>query len=376
VEASVQRFLASACLVLIVVSVGSTQSVRLGRSGLDSNSTTIGGVFLSGTVVIEGGDLLTDPAEIQTVCRGQRRTVTRTDSHGGFSFQVGEAATASDAGYGADSPALEHHPGILDHLSPQDCELQAELAGFSSDVVQLGGRVSGDENVNIGRIVLHRLANVEGFTISATTAHAPAAAKKALEKSREQQSKGKWDEAQKLLEKAVGLDPKFAVAWYELGRVQLQKNDPAAARHAFQQSLAADPKYINPYRGLTQLAQRERNWRELSEASEKLLALNPVSFPEAWFSNAISQYGQGNLVAAEKSARRGLQIDSEHRVPKLEYLLGLVLIEKPDYDEAVQHIQAFLKHATQASDVAEAQRKLDEIARLSTAANLALAEKK
>jgi tetratricopeptide (TPR) repeat protein len=376
VEASVQRFLASACLVLIVP-IGSAQSARLGRNGLDTNSTTIGGVFLSGMVVIEGGDVLTDAAEIQTVCRGQRRTETHTDSHGSFTFQLGGGReTASDVGFGADTPALEHRAGILDHSTPQDCELQAALAGFSSDIVQLGGRVSGDENVNIGRILLHRLANVEGFTISATTAQAPAAAKKALEKSQEQQRKGKWDEAQKLLEKAVAFDPKFAVAWYELGRVQLQKNDPGAARHAFQQSVAADPKYINPYRGLVELAQRERNWPDLTEASEKLLALNPVSFPEAWFSNAISHYGQGNLVAAEKSVRRGLQIDSEHRVPKLEYLLGVVLLEKADYDEAVQHIQAFLKYATQASDVAEARRKLDEIARLSTGANLALAEKK
>jgi tetratricopeptide (TPR) repeat protein len=360
-----------------MVPIGSAQSAHPGRNGLDSNSTTIGGVFLSGMVVIEGGDVLTDAAEIQSICRGQRRTETHTDSHGSFTFQFGSGReTASDAGFGADTPALEHRAGILDHSTPQDCELQAALAGFSSDIVQLGGRVSGDENVNIGRILLHRLANVEGFTISATTAQAPAAAKKALEKSREQQRKGKWDEAQKLLEKAVAFDPKFAVAWYELGRVQLQKNDPGAARHAFQQSVATDPKYINPYRGLVELAQRERNWPDLTEASEKLLALNPVSFPEAWFSNAISHYGQGNLVAAEKSARRGLQIDSEHRVPKLEYLLGVVLLEKPDYNEAVQHIQAFLKYATQASDVAEARRKLDEIARLSTAANLALAEKK
>ena len=63
-------------------------------------------------------------------------------------------------------------------------------------------------------------------------------------------------------------------------------------------------------------------------------------------------------------------------MPKLEYLLGVVLLEKPDYEEAAQHIQAFLNHATQASDVAEARRKLEEIAHLSTAANLALADKK
>src|SRR5262249_22161781 len=158
-------------------------------------------------------------------------------------------------------------------------------------------------------IFLHRLAGVKGFTMSATTAMAPAAAKKAFEKSREQQRKGKWDEAQKLLEKAVSLDPQFAVAWGELGRVYLQKNDPNSARRSFQQSSMADPKYINSYRGLIQLAQRERNWQELIGTSEQLLALDPVSFPEVWFSNAIGHYGLSNLNAAEKSARRGLEID-------------------------------------------------------------------
>ncbi|MBI3475265.1 MAG: tetratricopeptide repeat protein [Acidobacteria bacterium] len=371
-----QRFLASVCLVLVFLLTAFAQSGRLGRNGSASNSTAIGGVFLSGTIVIDGGDFLTDAVEIQTVCRGQRHTETRTDSHGFFTFQFGgQRDTGSDVNFGADSPAPERRSGVFDRI-PQDCELQAALPGFTSDIVQLGGRISGDENADIGHIVLHRLANVEGFTVSATTAQAPPAAKKAFEKSQEQLKKGKWDEAQKLLEKAVALDPKFAAAWNELGRVQLEKKDSTAARHAFQQSVAADPKYINPYRGLIQLAERERNWQELCDASEKLLALNPVSFPEAWLSNAISYYGAGNLVAAEKSARRGLQIDREHRVPKLEYLLGVILLEKPDYEQAVQHIQAFLNHATQASDVAEGRRKLDEIARLSSASNVALAEKK
>ena len=276
-----QRFLASACLVLALVPIGSAQSARIGRNGTDSNSTAIGGVFLSGTVVIDGGDVLTELAEIQTVCRGQRRTETRTDSHGSFFFQFGGSGPASDAGFGADTPSLEQRSGTLAVRSPQDCELQATLAGFTSDIVQLGGRITGDESHYLGRIVLHRLAFVEGFTISATTAQAPAAAKKALEKSREQQKKGKWDEAQKLLEKAVALDSKFAVAWYELGRVQLQKNDPVAAKHAFQQSVVADPKYINPYRGLVQLAQaRTKLAGTDATPARNCSRSNPVSFPD------------------------------------------------------------------------------------------------
>ena len=241
-------------------------------------------IFLAGKVVIDDGSLLTESADIQTICKGQKRTETHTDSHGSFSFQFGSlSATSSGGEFDADTPSRNAPAaGRPDRRDLRDCELRASLAGLTSESIVLGGRFSGDQSADIGRVVLHRLANVEGFTISATTAQAPGEAKKALEKGRDQQKKGKWDDAQKSLEKAVTIYPKFALAWFELGRVQLQKNDPTGARHSFQQSLAADSKYISPYHGLTQLAMREQNWQELTELSEKLLALNPVSFPEAW----------------------------------------------------------------------------------------------
>ena len=170
--------------------------------------------------------------------------------------------------------------------------------------------------------------------------------------------------------------PRFAAAWFELGQVQMQKNDPAGARHSYQQSLAADSKYINPYHGLTQLAMREQKWQELTELSEKLLALNPVNFPEAWLSNALGNYCLRNFTAAEKSARRGLQLDAEHQVPKLEYMLGMILLKTSNYEEAAKHLRAFLSLTTKPAEVAEAQKQLDEITRLSATANLATGEKK
>jgi uncharacterized protein HemY len=69
-------------------------------------------------------------------------------------------------------------------------------------------------------------------------------------------------------------------------------------------------------------------------------------------------------------------VDTDHRVPKLEYLLGITLVKKPDYEEAAQHLRAFLSLATKPADVAEAQKQLDEIARLSATANLTTSEKK
>jgi tetratricopeptide (TPR) repeat protein len=376
---------ACACLLLIfsLTALGQTGGGGGRRSGVpraripatDLTPNTM--IFLSGKVVIDDGSMLTEVADIQTVCKGQKRTETHTDSHGGFSFQFGSlSAISSGMDFDADSPSRNVRGGRPERRDVRDCELRAALAGFTSDSIVLGGRFSGDQSADVGRIVLHRLANVEGFTISATTSQAPGNAKKAFEKGQEQQKQNKWDEAQKSLEKAVTIYPKFAVAWFELGRVQLRKNDPASARHSFQQSLAADSKYVNPYHGLTQLAMHDRNWQELTEVSEKLLALNPVSFPEAWLSNALGNYCLQNFAAAEKSARRGLQVDNEHRVPKLEYLLGIILVKRSDYEEAAQHLRAFRSLATKPADIAEAQKELDEIAHLSAAGNLTAEEKK
>jgi tetratricopeptide (TPR) repeat protein len=353
--------------------VGTPGRPRLSAPDMTPNAT----IYLSGTVVVDDGSVLTESALIQTVCHGQKRTETHTDSHGSFAFQFGgRPSLSSNIDFDADTPSRSSPSGRTERRDVKDCELQASLAGFTSDVLQLGGRFSGYDNADVGRIVLHRLGGVAGFTISATTAEAPDAARKALQKGQEQAKKSHWDDAQKLLEKAVTIYPKMAVAWFELGRVQLQKNDPAAARNSFQQSIGADSKYINPYHGLTQLAQHDRNWQELTTVSEKLLALDPVSFPDVWLLNAIAHYSLQDLAAAEKSARRGLHADAEHRVPKLEYLLGMVLLQKPDYAEAAQHFRAFQHLSIKPADTAEAQKQLDEIARLTASAPLSASERK
>ena len=72
---------------------------------------------------------------------------------------------------------------------------------------------------------MHRLGQVEGLTISATSAMAPKDAQKAYEKGREKASKEKWDEAQQLFNKAVEIYPSYAVAWFDLGRVQIHNKD-------------------------------------------------------------------------------------------------------------------------------------------------------
>jgi len=363
----VRSLLAAVCIAFLLLQPIYAQRRFRPRPQPPGGSGGSSGLLVSGQVVLGDGSPLTEPALIQSVCQGQKRSEARTDSRGYFSFQFGaRGSSAPDSAFDAEAPMDGRAAGRPSSGQLANCELQASLAGFTSDAVPVGTGYSEAESVRVGRIVLHRMENVEGLTVSATTAAAPGPARKALAKGRDEEKKAKWEQAEKQFQRAVSLYPKFAVAWFELGIVQLQLNRPADARQAFEHSIAADSKYVNPYHGLMQLAMHEQNWESVLDSTEKLLALNPVNFPDAWFANSVGYFYLQNFANAEKSARRGLSIDGDHHVPRLEYLLGVVLMKKTDYVEAARHFQTYLRMATKPADIADTQKQLDELTRLAS----------
>ena len=76
--------------------------------------------------------------------------------------------------------------------------------------------------------------------------------------------------------------------------------------------------------------------------------MNPVNFPDAWLHNALGNYYLHNFAEAEKSARQGMKVDDQHQLPKMEYLLGIILIQEHNYPEATAHIQNYLKFSDSA----------------------------
>jgi tetratricopeptide (TPR) repeat protein len=245
------------------------------------------------------------------------------------------------------------------------CDLQAYLPGFRSDVVHLGIRRSLD-NPDVGTIFVHRLSNVEGLTISATSAFAPKDAVKALDKARDDQKKQKWDDAQKQLDKAVSLYPKYAAAWYELGNVQLQQRNSEAARQSYAKALEADPKYVSPYQQLALLAARDQNWQELADNTDRLLRLNPIDFPQAWMYNAVANFNLKKLDVAEKSAQECIARDPAHHFPKMNLLLGMLLAEKRDYAGSTQNLRNYLQYAPNAEDAEQVRKQLAEVEKFVT----------
>ena len=339
-------------------------------------------LYVSGKVTLDDGTAPPESVVMQLVCNASPRSVGYTDSKGRFSIDLGNRnnsaifADASQSGVGGfDGGGIGRNSSLGQSQSSGrgssetallGCDLQASLPGFRSDSVNLGSRRALD-NPEVGTLVLHRLGNVEGLTISATSALAPKDAKKAFDKGFGEIKKSKWENAERELTKATEIYPKYAAAWYQLGVAQQAQENVEGARKSYAQALAADAKFVSPYQQLAVLAAHDSNWKEVASATDRLLRLNPVDFPQAWFYNALANYNLQNLDVAEKSARQGLDSDSAHRIPKLDHLLGVVLAQKQDYAGAAEHMRNYLTRNPSAGDVELVKKQLAEIEKVTAA---------
>lgn len=314
-----------------------------------------------------------EPVVIERVCNGIARPEGYTDSRGRFSIQLGQNqfvfADASVGGYGGTGfPGSQSSSGGM--LGPMGggiserelsmCEIRASLAGYQSDTVSLAGRRFMDRP-DIGTIVLHRYGNVEGATISVTAMSAPKDAVKAFDKGRDAIRKQKWEDARKNLEKAVQVYPKYASAWYELGRAYEKLGKADAARKAYENSIEADNRYLPPYVQMATMAVEARNWQEVLETTERILRLDPYNYPAVHLYNAVANFNLKRYSEAEKSARETLKLDKAHRLPQANHVLGLTLAVRGDYQGAAENMRAYLKLAPNASN---AQLVKDQLAKL------------
>jgi len=336
---------------------GAPAATRITASSYDKNSPR--SVFLTGRVMVEEGMALPRPAAIQSSCNGRVHTQGYTDSKGYFTFEMTEGRN-SFGSEGSDNSSLA--------ANLPACELQADLPGFISEKVDLAGTSDSAGLIRTSTIVIHPLTREPGNTVSAADAAAPASARKDFQKGCEEAKKGKWDAAQERFEKAVHAYPKFAKAWVYLGQVQVQQGQLDAARESFQEALGADPKSVEPYTALADLALREKHWQELADATDHILQLDPSGGPQYWYLNSAANYELKKVDRAEKSVLQGLRVDVRQAIPKMQYLLAAILTLKHDYRGAADHIRSYLRLAPHAPDAAVAQQQLQQLEKLSGAA--------
>lgn len=317
-------------------------------------------LFITGTVVQGEGTPLPLDVVIERNCGGRVRREASVDSSGNFSFQVGfgnpsssllpeasDDSTGRPGTFGDRSSrafALPSRMGSMSSTNLIGCELRARAAGYQSSTVNLHGS-STTGVIDVGTIVLHPMAKVQGTLASVTNMQAPKAAKKALERAQRALQKRHFEEAEKDLKTALKVYPAYAAAWLALGEVYQRQQRNQEARTAYTEAISADRRFVSPYIQLARLAAQEQNWKEVADFTDRALELDPLDFPEGFFFNSLAYYSQNKLDIAERSARKALRLDSFHRIPQVYLILAYILRQKQDIAGAAEQLRNHLKFA-------------------------------
>lgn len=78
----------------------------------------------------------------------------------------------------------------------------------------------------------------------------------------------------------------------------------------------------------------------------------------------MANYYLRRLDAAKKSAREAQKLDTEHRYPKINQVLGAILADKRDFPAAAEQMRSYLKFSPGAQDAATVKKQLLELEKL------------
>jgi len=331
-------------------------------------------IFISGKVLLSDGAAPSTQIKIERVCNGISRVEGYVDRKGTFGLELGrnmevqDASVSSGTGFdpfggggGRRDPFQQGSGGPgMSERDLSGCEVRAALAGYRSDSISLASRRSMD-NPDLGIIVLRPYGKSEGQLLSATTALAPKDAKKAYEKALDAIKKRKLEEAQTNLEQATTIYPRYAAAWYEMGRLLEQREQLVEAHRAYDQARAADSKYLPPYERLSFIAFKESKWQDVADYSDQLLRLDPATYPDAYYLSSVANFQLQHFDVAERHAREAIRLDPAKKNMRSHYILGLALASQQKFAESTTSIKTFLGAPPAGTNVEQISKQLAQI---------------
>jgi TolA-binding protein len=337
-------------------------------------------MFLIGRITTDDGTPVPHDALVERVCNARVRQQVHASSRGDFSMQMGSMADSFLDASGDSHPDRTSLYGAADRADsgPQmgiprrelmNCELRASISGFRSSVINLVEFPPSGGSINVGSILVQRGAKIEGTMVSATSYEAPKDARKAYEKGLEAEKKGKLADARSYFEKAVGIYPRHANAWFQLGTVLQKQNQKDEAHTAYTQATTADGRFLPPYLSLALMAGEAENWTEVANLTGQILDRDPLNYPDAYFFNSVANYNLKKMEDAKKSGLQAERLDQRHRFPQVHLLLAEIFTQKNDYRTAITEMQTYLNVAPQAKNADQVRERLAKLERLNGSAS-------
>ena len=263
----------------------------------------------------------------------------------------------------------------IDPMTDLACVLRANRSGYESSVIEISS-FNWLSDPNLPPLVLRRSgpgsadADLDVFSISGV----PSAARPAWGDSVRASRSKHWAQAEQHLLAVVKVAPEYANGWYALGFARAQLHKPAEAEAALRQAVARNPKMAEAYLLLAHVSIAAHDWQATTEAAAALSKAAPRKMnPQLETDLAIARYFLKDLDGAEAAATESIRLDAKREFPRSEFVLGVILDARRNYDAARQHLSQYLELAPKGADAEDARTRIANLGKTETAA-LPLAE--
>ncbi len=344
--------------------------------------------FLRGKIRAGDGTALPNDTAVQRVCNNRVREQVYADSRGDFTLRpspVNETvADASTDLSGYNRAAAKESVNGIPQTELAKCELRITASGFRPNTTLLAGLTPSSGTLDVGGVTLDRIVKVDGGPINAAEYKAPNEARAAYQKGMEAERKEKLEDAEKYLEKAVKIYPRYTMAWFQLGTVQLKNKETDEAREAFTRATLLDEKFLPPYLSLAKLAFAEKEWPQVLKLTghileedpmnragftEMIVDSDPLNCSAAYYYNAVANYELGKFPEAEKSAAKAeRRAEVRAKYPDVHLLLAELYTKRKNYAGAIAEMRTYLEVLPQAKDANEVRAQVAKLEKMSGAA--------
>ncbi|MGD0860682.1 MAG: tetratricopeptide repeat protein [Terracidiphilus sp.] len=149
-------------------------------------------------------------------------------------------------------------------------------------------------------------------------------------------------EARRYLERTLKLRPNYPEAWNNLGMMAAQEGRPEEAIQDFQQSLQLRPRYAIALLNLGNVYRRQRDFGKAGESLSHALEIQPDD-PEINYSLGMLYAQQSQLERASEYLRKAIDLRPDY--PEALNNLGVLFVREQDYSKAEEQFMAAMRVA-------------------------------
>jgi Flp pilus assembly protein TadD/peroxiredoxin len=149
-------------------------------------------------------------------------------------------------------------------------------------------------------------------------------------------------EANRYLQQTVRLRPKFPEAWNNLGMMAAQQGNSEEAIRDFQQSITLRPNYATAFLNLGNVYRRQREFGKAQESLSHALALQPDD-PEINYSLGMLYAQQNQMQQAAVYLQRAIELRPDY--PEAMNNLGVLFVRQQNYAKAEEQFKSGIRVA-------------------------------